>query len=83
MRFRNCDSCKYMDGRDWRTIPAAGEIPAINVRNGWCHAGPPRVMAEGISSFPPVHLALGHCGVHSFGWRGFWRSVKRVFTREV
>jgi hypothetical protein len=82
MRLRVCDSCKYMDGRDWRTIPAQGGVPAINIRNGWCHALPPRVIEEGKSAFPPVNIALAHCGVHSFGWRGFWRSVGRLFTRK-
>ena len=81
MSLRTCDSCKHMDGRDWRTIPRNGEIPAQLVRNGHCRAFPPRALNAVESAYPPVYL-LWRCGLHSFGWSGFWRAVRRIFTRE-
>lgn len=80
--MRTCDSCKHMNGRDWRTIPANGEIPAVLVRNGHCRVFPPRAMDSGQSSFPVVFLGWT-CSLHSFAWAGFWRAVKRIFTRET
>jgi hypothetical protein len=71
-----------MDGRDWRTIPPLGDIPEQKVRNGHCRAFPPRTIAENQSSFPLVFLGW-RCGVHAFGWAGFWRAVKRLITRET
>ena len=79
--MRSCDSCRYMDGRDWRTIPKNGEIPEIHVRNGHCRLGPPRALTDLQSVFPPVFLGW-KWGQHAFGWRGFWRAVGRLSKRE-
>lgn len=79
--MRSCDSCKHMDGRDWRTIPRFGEIPEQKVRNGHCRLFPPRALTDMQSSFPQIYLGW-KCGQHSYGWAGFWRAFKRLFTRE-
>lgn len=79
--MRVCDSCKYVAGRDWRDIPRNGEIPEIKIRNGHCRALPPRALSITESAFPPVFLAWS-CGMHAFGWAGFWRALGRAFKRE-
>jgi hypothetical protein len=70
-----------MDGRDWRTIPPLGEIPEVKIRTGHCRLAPPRALSETVGTFPAVHL-LWKCGQHKFGWRGFWRAVKRIFRED-
>jgi hypothetical protein len=79
--MRTCDSCKHMEGRDWRTIPRNGDIPEVKIRTGHCRLLPPRALSDTQSSFAPLYLGW-KCGQHSFGWRGFWRAVERLFTRE-
>lgn len=81
MRFRSCDSCKFLGDREWFTIPPNGEIPAVPVRQGICYAAPPTTTAVNQSQFPPINLRM-RCGFHSFSVRGWLRAVKRLYTRE-
>lgn len=82
MKMRCCDSCKFMGDREWFDIPPMGDIPAIPVRQGRCYAVPPDALSRIESTFRPIALHM-RCGFHSFGWRGFWRAVRRIFTRET
>lgn len=81
MRYRSCDSCKFLGEREWGSIPARGEIPEIKIRQGICYAAPPTTTAVNQSQFPPVNLGQ-RCGFHAFSLRGWGRAVKRLFTKE-
>lgn len=73
--MQSCDGCKFLRDRQVFTVPATEQMPALNVKQGWCHRAEPTVISPTQSAWPPVQLTTGWCGEFRWSWRGLFRAI--------